>query len=120
MKVWNKTEILGRMNERIAIESVSETRSASGAISESWSTFATVWAAISYQKVGTDEKEMVAKQKKYFRFVNNNDVVPRVPLRSTGYADAGYFLYFDKKGVLLLDRSSFCLCDCIINRKTCC
>jgi hypothetical protein len=48
---------------------------------------------------------MVAKQKKYFRFVNNNDVVPRVPLRSTGYADAGYFLYFDKKGVLYDDLS---------------
>jgi|688.fasta_scaffold24829_4 triacylglycerol lipase len=50
-------------------------------------------------------EEMVAKQKKYFRFVNNNDVVPRVPLRSTGYADAGYFLYFDKKGVLYDDLS---------------
>ena len=62
MKVWNKTEILGRMNERIVIESVSESRSASGAISESWSTFATVWSAISYQKVGTDEKEMVARE----------------------------------------------------------
>ena len=86
MKVWNKSEILGRMNERIVIESVSESRSASGAVTESWSTFATVWATISYQKVGTDEKEMVAKQ----TTVRNVEFTVRH--RTDGEADKKSFL----------------------------
>jgi triacylglycerol lipase len=45
-------------------------------------------------------KEM---EKRYFRFVNNNDVVTRVPLRSMGYSDCGYFMYFDKNQVLVDD-----------------
>lgn len=45
-------------------------------------------------------REMVAKQNKYFRFVNNNDVVPRVPLPVMNYSDCGYFMYFDKNQVL--------------------
>lgn len=47
-------------------------------------------------------KEMA---KRYFRFVNNNDVVTRVPLRSIGYADCGYFMYFDKNQILYDDLS---------------
>ena len=47
-------------------------------------------------------KEMAMR---YFRFVNNNDVVPRVPLRTIGYADCGYFLYFDKAKILYDDLS---------------
>ena len=43
--------------------------------------------------------------RKYFRFVNNNDVVTRVPLRSMGYSDCGYFMYFDKNQVLWDDLS---------------
>ena len=30
-----------------------------------------------------------------FRFVNNNDVVTRVPLRAMNYSQVGTFLYFD-------------------------
>jgi SPP1 family predicted phage head-tail adaptor len=62
MRIWNKNEILGRMNERIVIESVTETRSTSGQVNESWSTFATVWSAVDYQKSGSEEKEIVTKQ----------------------------------------------------------
>ena len=62
MRIWNKNEILGRMTERIILESVTETRSASGQVNESWSTFATVWSAVDYQKSGSDEKEITAKQ----------------------------------------------------------
>lgn len=34
----------------------------------------------------------------YFRYVNNKDVVPRVPLRTMRYADAGTLKYFDENG----------------------
>ena len=34
------------------------------------------------------------------RFVNNNDVVTRVPLRTMGYSHVGTFLYFDADGKL--------------------
>ena len=37
---------------------------------------------------------------RYFRFVNNNDLVTRVPLRSMTYSHAGSFLYFDSDGKL--------------------
>ncbi|OGL61273.1 MAG: hypothetical protein A3J27_03445 [Candidatus Tectomicrobia bacterium RIFCSPLOWO2_12_FULL_69_37] len=33
-----------------------------------------------------------------FRFVNNNDIVTRVPLREWGYSHVGRFLYFDVEG----------------------
>ncbi|MGK7957083.1 MAG: lipase family protein [Crocosphaera sp.] len=38
-----------------------------------------------------------------FRFVNNNDVVTRIPLRSMFYRHAGTFLYFDTDKVLHTD-----------------
>ncbi len=37
---------------------------------------------------------------RYLRFVNNADIVPRVPLRSMGYAHAGSLRYFDSRGAL--------------------
>ncbi len=40
-----------------------------------------------------------------FRFVNNNDVVPRVPSRELGYSYVGTFLYFDVDGKLHSDIS---------------
>lgn len=39
-----------------------------------------------------------------FRFVNNNDIVTRVPLRVMGYSHVGTFLYFDAKGQVSADR----------------
>lgn len=38
-----------------------------------------------------------------FRFVNNADVVTRVPLREMGYSHAGKLVYFDDKGKLHTD-----------------
>lgn len=35
-----------------------------------------------------------------FRFVNNNDLVTRVPLRTMGFSHVGSFLYFDAAGEL--------------------
>lgn len=40
---------------------------------------------------------------RYFRFVNNNDVVTRVPLRKMNYSHAGNLLYFDTERVLHTD-----------------
>jgi len=40
-----------------------------------------------------------------FRYVNNADVVTRVPLRAAGYTHVGTFLYFDKDGTLHNDIS---------------
>jgi hypothetical protein len=36
---------------------------------------------------------------RYFRFVNNQDIVPRVP-RALGYADAAHVEYIDAEGVI--------------------
>jgi hypothetical protein len=38
-----------------------------------------------------------------FRYVNNRDIVPRVPLRAMGYEHAGTILYFDGTGLLHTD-----------------
>lgn len=38
-----------------------------------------------------------------FRFVNNTDLVTRVPLREMGYSHAGKLVYFDDKGKLHTD-----------------
>lgn len=35
---------------------------------------------------------------RFFRFVNNNDIVPRVPPRILGYKHGGTFCYFDEDG----------------------
>jgi triacylglycerol lipase len=40
-----------------------------------------------------------------FRFVNNNDVVPRVPPRATLYCHVGTFLYFDRDKMLRADEA---------------
>ncbi|MDJ0508722.1 MAG: lipase family protein [Crocosphaera sp.] len=40
---------------------------------------------------------------RYFRFVNNNDIVTRIPLRTMRYSHAGNFIYFDSDKVLHTD-----------------
>lgn len=40
-----------------------------------------------------------------FRYVNNNDIVTRVPFRSLNYSHVGTFRYFDEKGRLRTDIS---------------
>jgi triacylglycerol lipase len=48
-----------------------------------------------------------------FRFVNNADLVTRVPLRAMGYSHAGTLLYFTDKGELKADPG---LWDTFLNR----
>ena len=100
------------MNERIVIESVSESRSASGAVSESWSTFATVWAAISYQKSGTDEKEMVAKQTTVrnveFTVRHRADVTEKMRINyDSRYYDIDRITYEPEKQFMVLEAKAY-------------
>jgi triacylglycerol lipase len=48
-----------------------------------------------------------------FRFVNNADLVTRVPLRTMGFSHAGTLLYFTDKGKLMADPG---LWDAFLNR----
>lgn len=48
-----------------------------------------------------------------FRFVNNADLVTRVPLRAMGYSHVGTLLYFTDKGKLMADPG---LWDAFLNR----
>lgn len=44
---------------------------------------------------------------KTFRFVNNQDLVPRVPFRGFDYADLGQMIHFDNNGVPQLQSSQW-------------
>jgi triacylglycerol lipase len=48
-----------------------------------------------------------------FRFVNNADLVTRVPLRTMGFSHAGTLIYFDSKGRLIADPGIW---DAFLNR----
>jgi len=48
-----------------------------------------------------------------FRYVNNADLVTRVPLRTMGFSHVGRFMCFDKKGALLVDPGWW---DAFLNR----
>lgn len=52
----NKKERVGVMREQITIQAVTESRSASGHVTESWATYATVWCAVKYSMVNSDEE----------------------------------------------------------------
>lgn len=58
----NKNEQIGTMRERVQIERVSETRTTSGASTDTWELLAEVWANVSYRIVPSDE-EMLADKK---------------------------------------------------------
>ena len=45
--------------------------------------------------------------RKTFRFVNNEDLVPRVPFRGWDYADVGQMIHFDKNGEPKLQSSQW-------------
>jgi len=52
-------------------------------------------------RVGNEEFARAFEQdfgERTFRFVNNNDIVPRVPFRLMNYRHVGKFIYFDQKG----------------------
>jgi|TARA_S200002703_G_scaffold158352_1_gene168474 SPP1 family predicted phage head-tail adaptor len=110
--IWRKNEILGRMNERIIIETVSESRTTSGSFTESWSTFATVWAYIDYQKVGTDEKEMVAKQTTVknieFTIRHRTDITEKMRINyDSRYYDIDRITYEPEKQFMVLEAKAY-------------
>ena len=53
----NKNEKVGNMRERITIQAVSETQSGTGYPAETWTTYATRWAAVSARPTGNKELE---------------------------------------------------------------
>jgi len=63
-RIWHKNEVLGRMNQQILIQSVTETRSTSGAVTETWATFATVWAAAERTTSSSEntERQLIERQ----------------------------------------------------------
>jgi SPP1 family predicted phage head-tail adaptor len=52
---YNKKEEIGRLRERILIEQVSRTASATGYPTESWSTVDTVWGLVDYKGVNRED-----------------------------------------------------------------
>jgi SPP1 family predicted phage head-tail adaptor len=52
---YNKKEEIGRLRERILIEQVSRTASATGYPTESWSTVDNVWAMVDYKGVNRED-----------------------------------------------------------------
>lgn len=53
----NKKERIGQLRDRVSLQSVSETQSASGYPTESWSTVATRWAEATFRDVHSGEEE---------------------------------------------------------------
>lgn len=54
-------------------------------------------------------------EKQAFRYVNNNDIVPRVPFRAMGYSHVGTFRYFDESGG---QRDDISWWDKVVDRMT--
>lgn len=57
-----RKEAIGRLDRRITIQAVSETRTATGSASKTWADWQTVWASVSYSLAGSDETEQLAQQ----------------------------------------------------------
>lgn len=57
-----KQERVGSMREQITIQAVTESRSASGHVTESWATYATVWCSVKYSITNSDEKELADRK----------------------------------------------------------
>ena len=57
-----KQERVGAMREQITIQAVTESRSASGHVTESWVTYATVWASVKYALTYSDEKQLAERK----------------------------------------------------------
>ena len=52
----------GQLDRRIVIESYTATRDALGGEIQTWSTLRTVWAAVMYKEIQSDESQMAASQ----------------------------------------------------------
>lgn len=59
---YNRKEEIGKLRERLLIETVSETVNAYGERVETWATLATVWCGVEYRLLTSDEREETAKK----------------------------------------------------------
>ena len=69
-------EHIGQMRERIAIERFTASQNATGEETGSWATLSTVWTAVSYNEVGSDEKQ-TAITSTAFRIRYNTAVIQK-------------------------------------------
>lgn len=57
-----KSERIGRLNQQIAVQSVSEAVNAYGERVETWSTAATIWAQVEYNAAASKEGEQAGQE----------------------------------------------------------
>lgn len=74
----NKREEIGQMRERVRIDAVTRTQGADGSDIETWAELATVWAAVEYNVLTSNEKPVAGKENPagevVFRIRNRSDV----------------------------------------------
>lgn len=73
---YNKSEVSGKMRERVIIQNKTITQTDSGFQTEVWTNIQTVWAKVDYSS-GFEEEEadrIIAQQKIKFTLRNNNNI----------------------------------------------
>ena len=73
---YNKSEVIGKMRERVVIQNKTITQSDSGFQSENWTNIQTVWAKVDYSS-GFEEEEadrVIAQQKIKFTLHYNSNI----------------------------------------------
>lgn len=63
--MMNKGERIGAKDQQIIIQAVTETRTTSGQVTQSWAEYATVWAAVKYSLTHSDEQVRADRQTAY-------------------------------------------------------
>ena len=58
---------LGRMDTKIYLQQITETRNRTGGVTETWDDWLESWAMIDYPQTGTDEKQSANQQTAFLR-----------------------------------------------------
>jgi len=89
--MYNKSEQIGKMRERVTIQTASEAANAYGERIETWSTLATVWAQVEYRLAVGDEDlradRMTALRTVHFTIRSRTDFTEKARI---GYRDKTY------------------------------
>jgi SPP1 family predicted phage head-tail adaptor len=124
---YNKSEIIGKLRERVTLQNLLINRSNSGFIAESWENVNTYWTSVNYRS-GFEEEEadrVVSEQTIIFTFRYNNNINEKSRLiyrnslyqvEKVTYSDDRSFMYvtaFYRSGYILDN-----LVNCIANIVT--